>query len=97
MNLEVGCGVEKSISKPNSLLYLMEWVVHGTGIVPTEKATEKRKSYSFWLYYIAHVIGLYTSSIWILIILLDYAGNIHNLDFVCVFYKWASILYNMFL
>ena len=52
MILKVGCGAEKSIGKPNSLLYLMEWIVHGAGIVPTEKATEKRNCYSF--YYILY-------------------------------------------
>ena len=59
MNLEVGCGVEKSISKPNSLLYLMEWVVHGTGIVPTERQQKKERVIVFgyiilrmWLVYI---------------------------------------------
>ena len=37
-------GVEKSIGKSNFLLFLMEGIVHETGIVLIEKATEKRNS-----------------------------------------------------
>ena len=35
-------GVEKSIDKSNFLLFLMEGIVHETGIVLIEKATENR-------------------------------------------------------
>ena len=42
ITLKVSCGVEKSIGKPSSSLYLMEWMVDRTGTVPVEKATEKR-------------------------------------------------------
>ena len=59
MILEVGCGVEKSIGRPNSLLYLMEWIVHGTGIVPIEKTTKKRNSYSFYSFYLSIYLSTY--------------------------------------
>ena len=39
MTLKVSCDVEKSIGKPNFLLYLTQLIVYGTGIVPIEKAT----------------------------------------------------------
>ena len=42
MTLKVGWGVEKCIHKPNFLLYLKKWIVHGTGIVSLEKTTEKK-------------------------------------------------------
>ena len=44
MTLKVSCGVEKSIDRPNFLLYLTEWITHGTGITPIEKAIEKKYS-----------------------------------------------------
>ena len=37
-------GVQKSIGKSNFLLFLMEGIVHETGIVLIEKATENRNS-----------------------------------------------------
>ena len=42
MTLKVECDVEKSIGKPSFLLHSMEWIAHGTDIVPTEKATGER-------------------------------------------------------
>ena len=45
----------------------MEWIVHGTGIVPVEKATGKRNSYSFYYKYVVHAISLYSCSVWVLL------------------------------
>ena len=33
--------LEGKMRNPNVLLYLTEWIAHGTGMVPIEKATEK--------------------------------------------------------
>ena len=38
MIMKVSFGVDKSIGKPNFLLYLTERIVHGDGNVPIEKA-----------------------------------------------------------
>ena len=50
MILKVGCGEERRIGKPSVLLYLIEWIVHGTGIVPKEKAAEKKIVIAFVIY-----------------------------------------------
>ena len=59
MTLKVSCGVEKSISKPNFLLYLTEWTVHRTGIVSIENAIEKRNSLSLYYIFILRMLLVY--------------------------------------
>ena len=59
MTLKVGCGVETSIGRPNFLLYLMEWIVHWTGIVLIEEVTEKRNSYNFYYIFILRMLLAY--------------------------------------
>ena len=58
------------------LLYLTEWIVHGTGIVPIEKAIKKRNNLKHLLYiYIVHAISWYSCSVWVFINLLGYTAS----------------------
>ena len=48
--------LEGKMRNPNVLLYLTEWIAHGTGMVPIEKATEKKYLKLLLYFHISHAI-----------------------------------------